>query len=328
MKLSLVFTAISVGALAVNNASPIRAYADTDGTVPNFAYVAFGDSLTTGSSIATCIEDRNASPWGCKEVPPAAVPYPERLAVDLGMSYSNNPSDYRRELLSSKQPGGYRAGIWGYTLKEAVQAHQNGKNSNGDWLPQIDAISHATELVTGSLGINDLQFSNVQKWAKLYLSKDDKITPEARRIIKDHSADFDVLFSSLKDAKSRGANVVLTLYYNPYDTDDAFCQDLKVIGNRLVNTLDAELKRRSERANLNTADFRKIFRGHGAGSANPYVFGTECRLSSAVISWLPKWLGGGGGVKALAQDFDPHPNDAGTFVMARVIKEHLNVSAD
>lgn len=299
---------------------PQRAEPETTSEIP---YVAFGDSLTTGSSVETCRENRQRSPWGCSESPTAAVPYPNRVAQSLGYRFSNKISDYVPEQFEKRSLDLYRAGTWGYTIQEAASAHQASQN-NG-WLPQLSAISRATRLVTGSLGINDLHFSDVATWAKLYLRPGgDHITPRVRQKIAERTADFDELFRVLRDARDRGVNVVISLYYNPYDVDDNACADLRTIGNRIVNTLDDELQERAHQEGFDVADFRRSFQGHGSGSRDSYVFGTECKLSSAIVAVLPKWMGGGGGTRALAVRFDPHPNNKGTAAMAQAIMEEFN----
>lgn len=267
------------------------------------AFVAFGDSLTTGGSIPTCRPDRKTSPWGCTATPPAASPYPDRLNAEFGYT----DQKYRR------------VGIWGYTVQDAVRARQNGRNDEGTWQPQLATIEQATDIVVGALGINDLRFSDVLFWAKKYYAKGDQVEPAARQLLAERSADFDQLFASLAKARDNGALIVIGLYYNPYDSPNHYCGDLENIGNSIVNTIDAELERRARAENFNIADFRPAFRDKGAATSDSYVFGTQCKTSTAVADWLPKWMGGGGGKDAIAEGFDPHPNDKGTQAMAQTI---------
>jgi lysophospholipase L1-like esterase len=296
-----------------------------DSSLQKFNYVAIGDSITTGSSVATCQEDRQKSPWGCAEVPTIAMPYPTRLAWYSGGTYSDQAADYRQGHLDANKLNVYRAGIWGYTVQEAAQAQNLGHNRIGEWMPQLEAISHASRLVTGNLGINDLHFSDVVKWAKLYVAYGkDKITPEVQRILKERSGDFDQLFAAYTAARANGAKVITTLYYNPYDSNLVNCQDLKTIADRIVNTLDNELQKRATAAHIETVDFRQYFGGHGAGSSDPYVFGSHCSISGAFTDLTPKWLGGGGGKRSLAIGFDPHPNNSGSMTMYKQIMEKYN----
>src|SRR5690606_28437492 len=132
---------------------------EDSGTTVHPKFVAFGDSLTTGGSVATCQPDRGLSPWGCTSLPPAATPYPEWLAMALDYRYSSDPDAYHQAAPGFVPFDLHRAGIWGYTAQEAATAAASGHNAEGDWMPQLAAIEQATELVVGSLGINDLRFS-------------------------------------------------------------------------------------------------------------------------------------------------------------------------
>ena len=296
------------------------------GTGNDFSYVAFGDSLTTGSSVATCKENRQRSPWGCQEQPTAATPYPDRIAQQLGFKYNDKPAFYKSYDSVAKLDM-YRAGIWGYSVQEAAQAQDSGTKPKVQptWLPQLQAVQQAKQLVTGSLGINDLHFSDVKKWASLYVRPgDDHVAKEAQAIIAAHSGDFDQLFESLQQAKANGATVVVTMYYSPYSSGQKDCDDLENISNTLVDTLDDELMSRAHHAGFDVADFRRSFQGHGSGSKQPFVFGTQCKLSSAIADWAPTWLGGGGGKFSLGVGFDPHPNNAGTTAMANAIIGEFN----
>lgn len=275
------------------------------------AYVAFGDSITTGSSIPTCLPNRKESPWGCTAWP--TIPYPDRVAKSLGLGHYG------------QQPTVDRVGIWGYTVQEAAAARRRGKNQEGGWQPQLKAVEGAQQLVTGALGINDLGFSNVTKWLKLYLRPgEDYVTKTAQQIIASRSTDFDQLFSSLRVAKNNGSTVVVTLYYNPYDSNKLSCLLLNDVGGRLVDAIDGELSKRAYALGLRLADLRPAFRGHGAASSQPYVFGSQCRASSAVADWLPQWAGGGGGKQAISVGFDPHPNNAGSATIASEILKTIN----
>ena len=316
LAVTLVLTTVSVRALGTTSLPPAKQN-------PAPAYVAFGDSLTTGSSIATCRDDRSLSPWGCAENPTAATPYPNYVAQALHLTYSNDPKSYQSQAAS--QDGLYRAGIWGYTAQEAVRAQQRGRNEVGSWMPQLDAIKQARQLVTGSLGINDMHFSDIGKWARLYITPGgDHVTKEAQKILRTRAPDFNQLFQSLASARDNGAHVITGLYYNPYDSDNESCQGLKSIGDRIVNTLDEDLLTRSHQAGLSVADFRRQFTGHGAGSSEPYVFGENCQIDTALRTWAMSIFRGKDAKKAVAIQFDPHPNNIGTMIMANVILQEYN----
>lgn len=263
-------------------------------------YVAFGDSLTTGGSIEGCRPNRELSPWGCTHA--NARSYPNRVAQALG---------YTRTSFE-------RVGIWGDTVEAATKARIDGKNAQGPWKPQLTAVEGAQKVVTGALGVNDLHFSDLKRWIKLYLSSatGDKVTPAVQQIIQNHSADFEQMFNTLLVAKNNGATVVVTLYYNPYDNSKVLCGPLKSIGDRLVNTLDQELANRSVAHQFKVADFRTSFREHGSGSKNSYVFGDKCEVSSGIVNALSDWLDNDTSHSKLVNHFDPHPNNKGTKAMA------------
>lgn len=270
-------------------------------------FVAFGDSITTGGAIHSCVPDRAKYAWGC---PPDATitPYPDILQKQLG--YANEQY--------------HRVGIWGYTVSEAASAHRRGYNTEGSWQTQVQSIKDATGLVTGSLGVNDLQFSNVFMWIRQYAwSRSGGVSQKARELLNERGTDFDLLFQSLSTAKNNGADVVVTLYYNPFSTQGLFCSDLRTIGDTLVGELNQELQTRASLVGVKTADFRDAFEGHGAGSDESYVLGQSCDALSAARAWLPEWVNGRDGNQAIAERFDPHPNQRGTTAMAQLIKEEL-----
>lgn len=270
------------------------------------AFVAFGDSITTGGAIHSCVSDRTKYAWGCPR-DPQITPYPDILQRDIGFS----DRDYRR------------VGIWGYTVREAVEAQRAGRNTEGAWVPQLKDVESATSFVAGALGINDLQFSNVFMWLRQYVWSRDGVGEKARELLDSRTEDFDSMFESLLKAKGNGAEVILTLYYNPYNTHAPFCGDLRNIGDTLVGVLNNELQQRAGMADIEVADFRPAFEGHGAGSEDPFVLGVSCDALSAARAWLPRWVGGGGGKQTVAERFDPHPNQKGTTIMAQIIKKEL-----
>jgi lysophospholipase L1-like esterase len=283
-------------------------------------YVAFGDSITTGGSIPTCKPDRVVAPWGCTATP-NATPYPDIIAKAKGYTYSDVLTDYQSRSGDYPRIDLDRVGIWGDTVQAAAKAARLNRNTEGSWKPQLKAVVDSQELVTGALGVNDLHFSDVKKWVKLYLSSltGDKISPAAQRLITERSKDFDTLFSSLRAAKDNGAKTVVTLYYNPYDTKKFSCAPLKSIGDRLVNTLDQELAQRATQNGLQVADFRPAFKNHGSGAQSSYVFGNKCSISNGALSLFSDWLNKKPGNSSVTNGFDPHPNNKGTEAMAQTI---------
>ncbi|HEX8581365.1 MAG TPA: hypothetical protein VF640_03510 [Acidimicrobiales bacterium] len=296
-------------------------------------YVAVGDSTTTGFSVPTCTENRVISPYGCMGTPPA-TPYPERIAA----------ADARFDDLDRK-------GIWGYSVTEAVTAYEVGHNVEGTWVPQLVAAEQATELVTVSLGANDMQFSDVQYWLgrcvgveqKKFLGivygyevvvRDDECRAAAtdRATAEPLSADMDTMFDILDGAAGNGATVAVSLYYNPYNDrkvvdflPDRSCSIVHGIGDIINSAINTELRQRAEAHGFEVVDLGPPFEGHGAGSDDSYVFGTECEAIGALtavdfdLGWPP--VDTGSTMREVQRRFDPHPNAAGTAVQAETFLE-------
>jgi lysophospholipase L1-like esterase len=300
------------------------------------SYVAFGDSVTTGYSVKSCGKfDLASSPWGCTGQL-AAQPYPDRVAAALGYRSSDDPGFYAQFFPSPPQQG-YpstdldRVGIWGDTAAAELAAYGQQTNVPGPWLPQFNAVEQAQHLVTGALGANDLHFSDVASWLIPYLQNlnpidsTDHIKQRADTLLAAAAPAFDQMISSMQTADSHGANAVVVLYYNPFDSgsvlNSTICQPTNAISTTIINELDNDLQSRAQAAGLLVADPRSAFAGHGAGSGERFVFGTDCSPAKAAAELIPSWVPfiGGGGYKAIEQDFDPHPNDQGTTAIAQSI---------
>ena len=294
-------------------------------------YVAVGDSTTTGFSVPTCTEDRAASAYGCVGDPPAP-PYPERI----------RDSDARFDDLDRK-------GIWGYDIGEAVDAYFAGQNAEGPWIPQLIAAEGARELVTVSLGANDMEFSDIQYWlgqcigveqhsflgvvyqTEIVVEEDQCQQAAADRATGDElSADMDTMFDVLDTPAANGADVVTTLYFNPYNDKkvvnnffDRSCDLIHTVGDIIVSAINEELERRAVEHGFLVADFKPVFDGHGAGSDDSFVFGTECELIGALTAvdfdfgWPP--VNTDETLREIQTRFDPHPNADGTQAQADTI---------
>ena len=277
------------------------------------AYVAIGDSTTTGFSVPTCHEDRATSPVGCVGVGPA-TPYPERVAI-------GEPAFVPV----------YRLGIWGYTIDEAVMAASQGHDATGPWEPQLLAVSKATKLVTVSLGANDMDFSDVLMWAQecvqFALANPNSCEDAATNKAENLRFDIQAMMDRLDVAQQNGATVVVVLYYNPYnDQKDAgpfgvLSRDCGLIHNMseiIVGALDNVLQDEAQKHGFLTVDLRPAFRTHGAGSNHSYVFGSDCDVIGGLgaitidLGWPPVGIDEG----EIKQRFDPHPNDEGTAAQA------------
>ena len=290
-------------------------------------YVSFGDSITTGFSIANCQADRVDYRNGCGGQNPG-VPYAEEVTHLDGGDYN--------DLL--------RVGIWGDTLENAVRHYDdylNGATGNGDegpWLPQIAAIDEAQGLVTGALGINDLHFSDVKNWIKTYeWSGDSGVTARADSMLDqlELAGDFDLLFSRLQAAKQRGARVLVFRYYNPYEPPGkpldpaAGCSIAYNVARDLTTALNARLDRFSQEYGLDEIDAASAFLGHGAVLSNDantksYVWAKTCSLAAVVAAWVPSWIESGASLADVGGiSIDPHPNVGGSITIANLVDDAL-----
>jgi lysophospholipase L1-like esterase len=295
------------------------------------AYVAVGDSTTTGFSIPACNADRNVSQFGCVGSPPA-TPYPDRIAAaDSSFSELN------------------RVGIWGYTIREAVADANAGSNKDGGWRPQLLAAEEAQRLVTVSLGANDIQFSDVGYWLKQCLAK--QFTTILRSTCAEAAAsraeamrpDAQAMMNRLDKAAANGAKVVITLYYNPYNTIKEVgpfnlasrdCSLLHAVAAIITAKLNTVLAQEARKHNFVLANLGPRFVGHGAGARDSYVFGSDCDAAGAAtaVKFRLGWPPVKSGTEAEIQKrFDPHPNAKGTQAQAdqilQVVQQVIQTSA-
>lgn len=272
---------------------------------PSVSYVAFGDSITTGFSVGTCIESNTTQRNGCGGHRPA-TPYAELVADGLGSPYSTEFE---------------RVGVWGARVKRAAEAYEDGPDipNEGTWTPQLRVVDEATDLVTGALGVNDVEFSDFGHWLDhcLEVGGCESHMLEHLALMDPY---LDTLYERLVSAETRGADVLVTLYYNPYEEMDG-CEITYSIADSITYFLDRELNNRATDAGLGVVDLRPVFDGHGAGSSDPYVFGTTCKDADA-LSLLPQWVEDPSLTQfAVAVAYDPHPNAKGSEAIADSILE-------
>lgn len=312
------------------------ALADAIGSViggTRYEYVAVGDSTTTGFSIPTCKVNSAISEYGCTGTPPA-TPYPQHVSNDGGADLDSL----------------VRKGIWGYTVQKAVRDFNQGFNSeDGPWETQLRAAVQATNLVTVSLGANDMNFSDYKYWlgvcvgakVKTFLGRPYPsffVASGCEGAAKERAAQMrgslEEMFGVLDQARDRGAEVVITLQYNPFNefkavrfAPDRTCKLLHTIGAHITNALNTELERAAKAHGFTIADFRPHFAGKGAGSSDSYVFGSDCETvgaASAVdfdLGWPP--VNVGETTTDIQKKFDPHPNAKGTRAQANAILEAI-----
>ncbi|MCD2187844.1 VWA domain-containing protein [Actinomycetospora sp. SF1] len=309
---------------------------------PTHEYVAIGDSTTTGFSVPTCTEDRATSAFGCVGAPPA-TPFPQLVATQGGSAVDDLD----------------RVGIWGYTIHEAVADLNRGKNDKGPWVPQLTAAGRATKLVTVNLGINDMNFSDYKGWLASCVTvkvrttfwglPNPSATPslgqsgncakaaEAKATAPALQKDMDAMFTALDAAKAKGAKVVVTKYYNPINDKrqlrfqpDRSCSLLHGIAGTLVGAMNTQLEKRATAHGFTTVDLAPAFVGHGAGSGDSYVFGSECEVGGLLggaakgvsfdFDWPSRQLKDVSFTdKKIQAAFDPHPNGKGTQAQAAAV---------
>jgi hypothetical protein len=291
--------------------------------------VAVGDSTSTGFSVPTCEEDRVVSAFGCIGNPPA-TPYPDRIA-GAGGRYADE----------------HRVGIWGYAVHEAVTDANSGNNADGSWTPQLLRAEHATKLVTVSLGADDMRFADVTYWltqctvkqfSTIKLSCYDAAHKRAEAMRPDVRA----MMTRLDAAKRNGATVVITQYYNPYnsrkevgpfDVASRDCTPLWAIAQIITGQLNRVLGEESTKHGFRLAPLAPTFAGHGAGAKDSYVFGSDCDVAGAATSarynlgWPPSFDTSASKLQ-LPKRFDPHPNDQGAQAQSGQILDQLNAAGE
>lgn len=303
------------------------------------SFVAIGDSTTTGHAVADCPSDEASYSYvyGCAIEPGNGPAYPDLLSDMLRLPYSENYTtaqlgDYRSEPTLGP-PGAHlnRVGVWGYTIKDSVDAYEKGgekadRRGGTPWESQLHAAEDSQDLLTVSLGINDMDFASIGRW--LLAASTFRAEERADRLVSNMTTKrdggakpsyMDVLFTVLKKARNRGATVVVNLYYNPYhepwvyntvdvgpgqgEVSQYKCGVTHDTADTIIGTLNEELRQRVEAANeeregdadILIADFETKFNpegpeDHGAvgpDSSQPWVYGTECDVDGVLTGAMP-----------------------------------------
>ncbi len=263
-------------------------------------YVAIGDSTTTGHSIPECDSELSRDKHGCDDssgIP--ATPYPELVAQRAGPPYDDLN----------------RVGVWGTTLKTMVEEwdaywFDDYQLAHGSWVPQLVAAEDARQLVTVSIGANDMHFSDVYHWAWQF--RTGQSNGHANDHLEDLDDELDVLFNTLDIARDNGADIVVANYFNPYG-----CGTMHAVADSVIGNLNEELESRTADSGFLLADFHEAFQGHSAGDDESWVFGYECSIRGVIEAF------GEDGTPEVQARFDPHPNGLGTNAQANAVLEVL-----
>lgn len=186
-------TAATASLLASGAAPAAAAGAAGQGTVRN--YVALGDSYAAGTGLQ---EQTNAD---CRR---SEGSYPSWIALTY------RPAVFKDVTCS----GATTRSLW---------------NKEGSAAPQVQALNQDTDLVTVTLGGNDLGFSDVLTTCVLAGLTTREGTPCKDRTVKDVEAGFARLSTRLPDMltdikrRSPKARVVVVGYPNPFPADGGSC---------------------------------------------------------------------------------------------------------
>lgn len=297
--------------------SPVTVSFTTDiGEVPAYEYVAFGDSLTTGYSNPDCDAskiDRNLSPYGCNEnnLSPTVIPYPEWV-------------ESRNAGLELK-----RVGIWGYRASHGIAAAARARNDEGEWRPQFESVIRAKEVVTGALGINDMNWSDFGPW--FFACSPDlqydaaACQAYANERLYDFEPELARMMHFLSRAKLNGALVVIPNYYIAF-ANKTGCETVFNINKTIVSTVNSALSSQAGWRGLQIANVYSRFGSqgeHGADSGSEWVFGTECNTAQGVLLAGLAGAGSDSAEAELKEKYDPHPNLIGSAEIAITIDAHI-----
>lgn len=223
------------------------------------------------------------------------------------------------------------------------------RRDGSKWESQLHAVDGAQDLVTVSLGVNDMKWDQPFFWIRESLKGNtersaDALLTELNAPRGNSPSYMDELFGVLKRADERGAEVVVNLYYNPVHAPYEIqtlngpmtkCSATHGIAKTITGKLNDQLQQRATNNGLLYADFEAKFvengEDHGAGGPDPgesWVYGTGCDVDDAILGALPDSFNpfgddflGGSGYQGIAEKFDPHPNPSGSRAMAEEIQE-------
>lgn len=327
--------ALTIGTTAANPIPPT-----TPPPPPNGAsYVAFGDSIPTGFTAATC---NRASPTDifypaslndCSGAPPA-TPYPSLVASGAPNSGLGSPDN---------------VAVFGYSAVNADEVYSHGYTD--PFWPEYAHVAGATTLVTGALGINDISPDSsipaylVNCYEDLILNSPGACILTAAHymsvtapntVVPPYQAIHDEM-NLLHAVNDRGADVAIPLYYNPYTENDSSCELLHLVADVQTKVVNQQLERwYPSSPTFQYVDTDPLFEGHRVGDASSWLSGKSCSIDDFINAFLPPDLEIAGvgvtpntpgphGAKAAAILIDVHPTQPGQQAIAQAIIAQLGL---
>ena len=299
--------------------------------LPGPAYVAFGDSIATGFTSATCNPGSASSLFdgdtlsACYGTPPTA-PYPSLLAADVaGLGPVQNVS------------------VFGQTAMGADETFRYGWRTF-QW-NEYPYVLRATHLVTGALGINDVMLDSeipsyiVKCLQDIENGTVDRCMSTAAHWLLTVPDGYDVSpyqaihdeMDVLHQANVNGVHVIVPLYDNPYTDEDPNCSLLHMIAGVQVELVNYVLQKwYVSSASLQYVETDSHFDGHRVGDPQSWVSGKSCDAAQLLNTFLPADLqiaaipitspdSAPHGYKAAAILIDPHPTQQGQDAIEEAI---------
>ncbi|MBI4128613.1 MAG: hypothetical protein HY460_01060 [Parcubacteria group bacterium] len=241
-------------------------------------YLALGDSVPTGHSIASF----NSG------LPPATDGYPRILERFLRDRVTENV------IMRN-------AAMWGWTARE-IPLFQMILMC----IPEIGVL-RCPDIVTLTVGANDIHFSQLEEWLPLTPSKRRKRAEERSLAVK---PDIEAIIDGIRE-ESPTTEIFVTNYFNP--SDKAKCRRMYNLGEDILwakkriglNDVIAAVAREK---GVHLIDLYSQFRNHGIESKKgSWLYGTECRKRKVPIG-----------------TFDPHPKFSGQQCIAHLIWERMS----
>jgi hypothetical protein len=328
--------ALTLGTTAANPIPPTTLPPPPTGST----YVAFGDSIPTGFTAATCNPSSSTDLFqpnsldNCGDVKPPYTPYPSGVATGAPSQALGTPDN---------------VGVFGYTAVAADEVYNYGRTDR-HW-PEYQHVAGASKLVTGALGINDVSpdssiasylvncYNDLQgnaNYACILTAAHWMVTKPPDADVKPSQAIHDEM-NLLNSVNQRGVTVAVPLYYNPYTENDPACQLLHFIAYAQTRVVNQQLMRwYAPTRTFQYVPTDNLFENHRVGDPNSWMSGRSCSIDDLINAYLPSDLRiaavpitpntpGPHGYKAAAILIDFHPTQPGQDAIAHAIVQQLQL---